>query len=87
MAGYDTANPPHKVWGTLAGASAWYYTDADDAAATVATAGYFTNGYALGMRAGDILYIVETENAAPFLLVLASITASTASGTPTVVTI
>ena len=87
MAGYDTSNPPHKVWSTLAGASGWYYTDADDDAATVAGAGYFTDGHDLGMRLGDVVYIVETENAAPFLLVLASVTVSTSGGASTVVTI
>ena len=37
---------------TTSTANLWYYNDADSLA-TVQGAGYFTNGYELGMRVGD----------------------------------
>ena len=60
---YATTNPPGiSVPAFNAGGSVpnfWYYTSAD-AAATVAGAGYFTNGVALGMKLNDIVFVVDT---------------------------
>ena len=41
-------------------AKVWQYNSAD-ALATVQGAGYFTNGYELGMRVGDIVFVSVTE--------------------------
>lgn len=38
----------------------WKYTTAADADATIVGAGYFSNGYAMGMRAGDIVHAIAT---------------------------
>ena len=58
---YEVANPPFLIGQGVAGSrKLWMYAD-DDAVATVDGAGYFTNGYALGMRAGDILISVDTD--------------------------
>ena len=81
---YVTTNPPVKVWSTLAGASGWYYTS-DDQASDVDLIGYFTDGHDLGMRVGDVVYIIDADNTA--LLVMSSVTVSTSGGASTVVTI
>jgi len=38
----------------------WRYASGD-AAAAVRVSGYFTDGYSLGMRAGDIVEVVDTD--------------------------
>ena len=81
---YSTSTPPVKVWGSIAGPSGWYYTS-DDVKTLVDDADYFSNGHDLGMRVGDIVYIVEADNT--FLLALASVTVSTAGGAASVVDI
>ena len=59
---YATSNPPQLVIGTVGGTGAqlWSYRSTDDAA-TVNTAGYITNGGALGMRVGDLVQVVDTD--------------------------
>ncbi len=81
---YSTTTPPVRVAGALAGPSIWYYTS-DDAKTLVDDSGYFTNGHDLGMRVGDIVYLIEADNS--FILVMASVTVSTAGGASSVVDI
>lgn len=81
---YATSNPPVRVWGTMAGASGWYYTS-DDVATDVDLVGYFTDGHDLGMRVGDVVFIIEADNT--YLLTMSSVTVSTAGGASTIVTI
>lgn len=38
----------------------WRYTTAADADATIVGAGYFSDGYAKGMRVGDIVHVIAT---------------------------
>ena len=57
---YSTSSPPIKVLELgLMGRNLWFYASADTAA-TVDTSGYFTDGYNLGMRDGDILWVYVT---------------------------
>ena len=58
---YSTSTPPSKVLSDIGnqGPQRWTYKSAD-AAATVAGAGYFTNGLALGMKVNDIVEVVDT---------------------------
>lgn len=58
---YVTSNPPRLVSQPIAGLRVWQYTSADDAA-TVDASGYFTNGYALGMRAGDLVLVLDNDS-------------------------
>lgn len=75
---YAVTNPPAmQVSRVGASGALWYYTSTD-AAATVAGANYFTNGLALGMRVGDVLHNVESDNS--YLLTIHSVTAVTSSG-------
>ena len=70
---YATSNPPVPVSvGPLAGFNAnepgagktipklWVYSSADPIA-TVQAAGYFTNGLTLGMRIGDIVFVIDNN--------------------------
>jgi hypothetical protein len=57
---YDTANPPRLVQQPIAGLSMWQYTSTDSVA-TVRVSGYFTNGYDLGMRKGDIVLVLDND--------------------------
>lgn len=58
---YSTSNQPRLVQQAIAGPREWLYSSAD-ASATIDASGYFTDGYALGMRDGDILKAYDTGN-------------------------
>lgn len=60
---YSASNPPRLVAQPIAGLRMWQYTSTDDVA-TVRVSGYFTDGWELGMRAGDIVLVLD-NNAAP----------------------
>lgn len=52
---YSTSRPPRV--GVVGGApNLWFYSS-DDGIATVAAAGYFSDGYARGMRDGDLMFV------------------------------
>lgn len=55
---YSTSNPPSLVVQGVGGSgvSIFQYSSTADAAADMDTAGFFTNGYDLGMRAGDVVF-------------------------------
>jgi hypothetical protein len=57
---YATTNPPRLVSQPIAGLRMWQYTS-DDSVATVRVSGYFTNGYDLGMRAGDLVAVLDND--------------------------
>lgn len=77
---YATTNPPVLVIeGGMNGQNKiWFYRSVD-AATLVRVAGYFTNGYDLGMRSGDLLIQVDTD-ASPLAMQLLIVNAATASG-------
>ena len=65
MAGYSTSNPPSLIAGGIgAGGTTcpriWSYASVD-AVSVVRVTGYFTNGYALGMRAGDLVLVLDND--------------------------
>lgn len=57
---YATSNPPVLVAQGIAGFRFWKY-ESVDAATLVRVNGYFTNGWQLGMRAGDIIFVTDTD--------------------------
>lgn len=58
---YATTNPPFCVsQGIGGGRKLWIYTSTD-AVTSVRVSGYITNGYALGMRAGDIVLVLDND--------------------------
>ncbi len=57
---YVTTNPPVRVWGSVSGASGWYYTQPDDDDATIMAANFISNAQDLGMKVGDVVHIWTT---------------------------
>lgn len=87
--GYATSNPPvamsmgplaqfNTTESTSVGGKLWLYKSAD-VIATVEGANYFSNGQALGMQAGDLVYILDTTTPHAYLETVASVTASGAT--------
>lgn len=58
---YAVTNPPRLMVPAMnaTGPQIWTYTSADDDATTNG-AGYYTDGVALGMRLGDMVYVFDT---------------------------
>jgi len=76
---YSTDNPPFVIAQGIAGSrKLWMYVDTD-AATDVRVSGYFTNGYTLGMRAGDILIQVDSD-ASPIASQIMIVNAASKSG-------
>ena len=79
---YDVANSPKLVVaGVGSGPGIWIYSDTD-AHTDVDADNYFTNGDALGMKAGDALLYYDTDTATSTIhFVRAQVTAGSASVT------
>ena len=77
---YETSNPPVLVTeGGMNGQNKiWFYRSVD-ATTLVRVAGYFTNGWDLGMRSGDLLINVDTD-ASPLAMQLLIVNSASASG-------
>lgn len=59
--GYATTNPPHAMTPMIGtGPTLWIYSDTD-AHTDVDAAGYFTDGADRGMKAGDVMIVVDTD--------------------------
>lgn len=58
---YATTNPPQLVAQPIGGKSLWIYASTD-VSTDVDASGYFTNGYQLGMKVGDVMFVIETDN-------------------------
>lgn len=64
---YSTDNPPALVASGIGGkGNIWKY-DSADALTDARVSGYFSNGYDLGMRAGDMVIITDTDTSATSL--------------------
>ena len=63
---YSTSNPPALQSQAINGKRVWTY-DSADAIADVNTSGYFSNGWDLGMRAGDMVIVTDTDTSATSL--------------------
>lgn len=76
---YATSNPPFLIAQGVAGSrKVWMYVSTD-AASVVRVSGYFTNGYSLGMRANDILIMVDSD-ASPIAAQIMIVNESSKSG-------
>ena len=58
---YSVNNPPKLVSQPIAGVRFWSYASTD-AATDVDANGYFTNGWDLGMRAGDWVLVYDSDS-------------------------
>lgn len=78
---YSTSLPPSVACQRIGGGPAmWIYSSVDDDA-TVNGAGYFTNGSALGMRLGDMVYVFDTTTPKGSLHWVSAVTAGGAATT------
>ncbi len=59
---YSVANPPALIASAVGGLARLWYYKSTDAIATVNTANYFTNGGSLGLKVGDIIFVIDTTN-------------------------
>jgi len=78
---YATTNPPTLIGDFVGGQGAiWLYrsTDVDSA---VNAAGYFSNGDALGMAAGDIVFVIDTTTPKGSLHYVSAVTTGGAATT------
>ena len=75
---YVTTNPPGLAYQLPAGGRKhWIYTS-EDAVTLVRVSGYFTNGWQLGMRAGDTVTVLD-NNASPLAGALCWVTSATST--------
>lgn len=58
---YLTSNPPRMMAQPIAGQRQWQYVSTD-APALVRVTGYFSNAGALGMKAGDLVWVVDSDS-------------------------
>lgn len=58
---YSTSNPPQLVGQPIAGAGKIWRYSSTDAVTAVRVSGYITNGWELGMRAGDLVYVLDND--------------------------
>jgi hypothetical protein len=79
---YSTSNPPQLQAQSIASGRTYRYASTHGATEIVAS-GFFSNGYDLGMRVGDVLISVETDNS--YELSIAHVTSAASSGPCTVV--
>ncbi len=79
---YATSNPPRLMVPAMNAASPqiWTYTSADDDATTNG-AGYYTDGVALGMKAGDFVLVWDTTTPKGSFHYVASINTTTGTAT------
>lgn len=77
---YSTSSPPARIVGTITGHNVWFYTSADDDATTNG-AGYYTNGDALGMKAGDLVIVYDTTTPKTSVCYVSTVTAGGAATT------
>ena len=67
MAYISTSNPPVQWTQAFGGlVKEWAYRSTDGTV-TVAGSSYFSNGHALGMKAGDGIYVVQVGTASSFV--------------------
>ncbi len=83
---YSTSAPPSLIAERIGNnaAALWVYSNTDTNA-TVYGAGYITNGSALGMKKGDIVFYSKTDTPTLAILIVTSVTAGGAAnlgGTP-----
>lgn len=75
---YSTDNPPICMTQSLKGThKIWFYASTDTGS-DVRVSGYFSNGYDLGMRAGDFVISVDTD-ASPLSMRLFIVSEATSS--------
>lgn len=76
---YDVSNPPQLLGKAIGGrGQVWEYRSTD-ASTVVDGNGYITNAKELGMKAGDVVYVHETD-ASPYTVTFHTVAAINANG-------
>jgi hypothetical protein len=60
---YDNAGLRCLVPGIGGGPSLWYYSHATDAHGAIDAAGYFSDGATFGLKANDVMIVVDIDTA------------------------
>lgn len=76
---YSTDNPPSLIAQALMGGGSLWLYQSTDAATVVRVDGYISNGWELGMKAGDLVIVVDTD-ASPIATQLMIVTSASSSG-------
>lgn len=77
---YATTNPPALLQDRIGGGGAVWSYKSTDTIATVLAANYFTNGEALGLKAGDqVNIIVDATNTLMYPCYVSAVTSSGAT--------
>ena len=75
---YSTTNQPYLITPNINGGNKlWFYSSAD-AVTLVRVAGYFTDGWELGMRQGDAVLVVDND-ASTIAMQVCIVTSATAA--------
>lgn len=72
---YATTNPPRLVTQAIAGTRFWEYVSADPVT-TVRVNGYITDAEDLGMKANDIVTVIDSNLGGASLCIVAAINAN-----------
>lgn len=76
---YSTSNPPTLLVPSIGAFPAvWAYRSTNTSTEVLAS-GFFSNGSALGMKAGDLLVTINSTSGIPALVGVSSVTASSAA--------
>lgn len=76
---YSTSNPPKLLVPSLGeGPAVWGYRSTNTSTETLAS-GFFSNGYDLGMKAADIVLVINSTSGIPYLTGVSSVTTSSAA--------
>lgn len=75
---YATSNPPALISQGIGGFWRLWAYKSTDAATAVRVSGYFTNGWALGMRQGDAVMVIDTD-ASPIAMQICIVTSATST--------
>lgn len=58
---YSTSSPPQLLIPSMGGGVALWVYNSTDAHTAVDESGYFTNGAALGMKANDVMIVIDSD--------------------------
>ncbi len=75
---YSQSNPPALISQGIGGFFRQWVYKSTDAASAVRVSGYFTDGWQLGMRQGDLVLVVDTD-ASPITMQMMIVTSATSS--------
>jgi hypothetical protein len=76
---YSTSNPPTLLVPSIGAYPAFWAYKSTNTSTEVLASGFFSNGAALGMKAGDVVVTINSTSYIPAVLGVSSVTASSAA--------